>query len=208
MDDVKQKILQTAHDQFLKYGIRKMSVQKLVSPMGISTKTVYKYFKNKEELLEEVLRYYFAQQYQLFEKFLKEKSTIPLFFEIWYLAVEREYSVNNAFFHDLHYYYPELEHKAEREIGEAFWNRLRDVLRKGVHEGVLRKNIHIEIILEAIAVLFGKITRTALFQQFKATPYEIFLNTIVPVIRGICTTKGLNELDRHIAAKTPFKTDI
>jgi AcrR family transcriptional regulator len=208
MDDVKQKILQTAHDRFLKYGIRKMSVQKLVMPMGISTKTVYKYFKNKEELLEEVLRYYFAQQYQLFEKFLKEKSTIPLFFEIWYLAVEREYSVNNAFFHDLHYYYPELEHKAEREIGEAFWNRLRDVLRKGVHEGVLRKNIHIEIILEAIAVLFGKITRTALFQQFKATPYEIFLNTIVPVIRGICTTKGLNELDRHIAAKTPFKTDI
>ena len=208
MDEVKQKILQTAHDRFLKYGIRKMSVQKLVMPMGISTKTVYKYFKNKEELLEEVLRYYFAQQYQLFEKFLKEKSTIPLFFEIWYLAVEREYSVNNAFFHDLHYYYPELEHKAEREIGEAFWNRLRDVLRKGVHEGVLRKNIHIEIILEAIAVLFGKITRTALFQQFKATPYEIFLNTIVPVIRGICTTKGLNELDRHIAAKTPFKTDI
>lgn len=208
MDDVKQKILQTAHDRFLKYGIRKMSVQKLVVPMGISTKTVYKYFKNKEELLEEVLRYYFAQQYQLFEKFLKEKNTIPLFFEIWYLAVEREYSVNNAFFHDLHYYYPELEHKAEREIGEAFWNRLRDVLRKGVHEGVLRKNIHIEIILEAIAVLFGKITRTALFQQFKATPYEIFLNTIVPVIRGICTTKGLNELDRHIAAKTPFKTDI
>ena len=208
MDEVKQKILQTAHDRFLKYGIRKMSVQKLVMPLGISTKTVYKYFKNKEELLEEVLRYYFAQQYQLFEKFLKEKSTIPLFFEIWYLAVEREYSVNNAFFHDLHYYYPELEHKAEREIGEAFWNRLRDVLRKGVHEGVLRKNIHIEIILEAIAVLFGKITRTALFQQFKATPYEIFLNTIVPVIRGICTTKGLNELDRHIAAKTPFKTDI
>ena len=53
-----------------------MSVQKLVSPMGISTKTVYKYFKNKEELLEEVLRYYFAQQFQLFERFLEEKNTI------------------------------------------------------------------------------------------------------------------------------------
>ena len=208
MDEVKQKILQTAHDRFLKYGIRKMSVQKLVMPMGISTKTVYKYFKNKEELLEEVLRYYFARQYQLFGQFMEEKSTIPLFFEIWYLAVEREYSVNNAFFHDLHYYYPELEHKAEREIGSAFWEKLKEVIQKGMQEGVFRANIHIEIILEAIAMLYGKITRTELFQQFKVPPYEIFLNTIVPVVRGICTTEGLAELDNYIAAKTPFNPDI
>lgn len=208
MDEVKNKILQTAHNQFLKYGIRKMSVQKLVSPMGISTKTVYKYFKNKEELLEEVLRYYFAQQYQQFEQSLEEKSTIPLFFDIWYIAVEREYSVNNAFFHDLHYYYPELERKAESEIGGAFWDRLKEVMQKGVQEGVFRKNIRSEIILEAIAVLYGKITRTELFLQFKATPYEIFLNTIVPVVRGICTLKGLTELDNYIATKTPFNTDF
>lgn len=185
-----------------------MSVQNLVLSMGISTKTVYKYFKNKEELLEEVLRFYYAQQFQLFEKFLHKKSTIPLFFEIWYLAVEREYSVNNAFFHDLHYYYPELEHKAEREIGGTFWAKLNEVVQKGVQKGDFRKNIHPEIILEAIAMMYEKITRTGLFQQFKTTPYEIFMNTIVPVIRGICTPEGLIELDKYIATKKPLNPDI
>jgi len=50
---MKKEILQTSLKQFLKHGIRQMSIQKLVEPLGISTKTVYKYFKNKEELLEE-----------------------------------------------------------------------------------------------------------------------------------------------------------
>jgi len=50
---MKDEILQTALEQFLKYGIREMSIRKLIASLGISTKTVYKYYKNKEELLED-----------------------------------------------------------------------------------------------------------------------------------------------------------
>ena len=53
---MKRKILQTSLEQFLKYGIRKMSVQKLVEPLPISTKTVYKHSKNKEDLGKEPFR--------------------------------------------------------------------------------------------------------------------------------------------------------
>jgi AcrR family transcriptional regulator len=204
MEDIKEKIVQTAYNQFLANGIRKMPVQKLVAPMGISTKTVYKYFKNKEDLLEEVLRVYFDRQYHLFEQVSEKKTAVELLFEIWYQAVKREYSVNNAFFNDLHYYYPELEEKAEREIAQKFWQQILLVVRKGIDEGIFRKEIQPEIVLEGIAILYGQITRTDRFKQFNNVPYEIFANTIVPVIRGICTTEGLHQLDKCIETKTAF----
>ena len=105
---MKEKILQTSLEQFLKFGIRKMSIQKLVSPLGISTKTVYKYFKNKEELLKEVLNLHYNQQYQLLEKLSENQNAVTLFYDIWHQAVLREFGINNIFFRDLHYYYPEL----------------------------------------------------------------------------------------------------
>ena len=49
---IKQKIIQGALQQFLTHGIRKMTMQKLVEAMGLSTKTVYKYFTDKEDLLQ------------------------------------------------------------------------------------------------------------------------------------------------------------
>ena len=53
---VKDKIVEVALEQFLKHGIRSMTIKKLIGPMGISTKTVYKYFSSKEDLLAECLR--------------------------------------------------------------------------------------------------------------------------------------------------------
>jgi AcrR family transcriptional regulator len=93
---MKQEILQTSLKQFLKYGIRDMSIMKLIEPLGISTKTVYRYFKNKEELLEEALHLYHSQQYESLENFPIEQNQACLFFDLWHRAVEIEYRVNKA----------------------------------------------------------------------------------------------------------------
>ena len=91
---MKDEILQTALKQFLKYGIRKMSIRKLVDTLGISTKTFYKYFKDKEELLEAVLHLHYNQQYQLLENYSADQNVVTLIFDIWHSAIEGEYSIN------------------------------------------------------------------------------------------------------------------
>jgi len=87
----------------VKYGIREISIQKLIEPMGISTKTVYKYYKNKEELLEAAMLLFYAQQYEKLEKLLVGKNAAAQFYDIWYMAVEAENKVNKLLFQDLHY---------------------------------------------------------------------------------------------------------
>ena len=196
--DIKDTILQSALDKFMQFGIRNISIEKLVIHLNISTKTVYKHFKNKEELLEEVLHLYYKKQYQLFEKLIGDQSTVTMFYDIWYNAVEREFEVNNAFFRDLHYYYSELERKVEVEIANKFWVKLQLLIVNGISEGSFKENINPEVLLEGITTLSVNIGRSEQFKKFKVSHHEIFHNTIENYIRGFCTVKGLIELDAHL----------
>ena len=195
---MKNEILETSLQQFLKHGIRKMSVQKLIAPLGISTKTVYKYFKNKEELLEQGLRLFHAQQYEMLQNQLASQHAATLFFDIWYKSFELEYKVNQVFFHDLHYYYPELEKKIEATVAKKFELHFAGIVQKGIDEGAFQKTIHPEIILEVVYVLYASIVKEGRFKRFRMSAFDILFNTIGKYIRGICTEKGITELDAHM----------
>ncbi len=195
---MKEEILQTSLKQFLKYGIREMSIQKLIEPLGISTKTVYKYFKNKEELLEEALNLYYAQHREIWKSQAAIHSAVILFFEIWHNGIELEYNVNKAFFEDLHYYYPDLLKKKETELDKEYTKQFIQVIYKGIEQGLFQKDINPEIIFMGITVLYQAIVREDQFKRYKTSSVEIFLNTIALYIRGLCTEQGIKELDNHI----------
>ncbi len=195
---MKDKIIETSLKQFLKYGIRKISVQKLVAPMCISTKTVYKYFENKEDLLAEALRLYYEQQQGLMEQFFEGKQTVPLLFDMWYGGIENECKVNKTFFEDLNYYYPELERKIEATISKKIWKQFAKIIQQGIKEGVFREDLDPEIFLEGIAVLYTALARKGQFKKFHAQTNTLFLNTIAVYIRGFCTYEGIRQLDEHV----------
>lgn len=181
-----------------------MSIKKLIEPLGISTKTVYKYYKNKEELLEEVLQLYYSQQYQMVKNLSADQNVVSLFFDIWYMAIEKAYNVNDLFYKDLHYYYPDLERKNEVEIGSKFGQQFQNLIQKGINAGVFKEDILPEVAMECIYILYNAIARTDLFKKFSISPYEILLNSIAIYVRGFCTLKGIQELEGYIATRKPF----
>jgi len=50
---MKDKIIKKATDMFLKLGFKSVTMDDIASEMCISKKTIYKYFSNKEKLIEE-----------------------------------------------------------------------------------------------------------------------------------------------------------
>ena len=205
---MKEEILQTSLDQFMKYGIREMSIQKLIEPLGISTKTVYKYFKNKEELLEEALGLMYQQSSKEWEHLSASANTIALFTGIWYAAVEAEYNVNKLFYHDLHYYYPELHQKNEARLTKKYKKQFIQIIEKGIAEGVFEKNIIAEVVFEGISILFRAVAREGRFQAVRAPSFEIMYNTIIVYIRGCCTGKGIRDLEEYLNNPSYFKRAV
>lgn len=182
-----------------------MSIMKLIEPLGISSKTVYKYFKNKEALLEEALLLHYSQQYQALEDLSIELNAVTLLFDTWYGAIERAYNINNLLYRDLNYYYPKLERKIEAAIGEKFGGQFLQIVQKGMKEGVFKEDILPQVVMEGIYVLYKAIVQKELFKNFNASATEILLNTIAHYIRGFCTLKGMQILDEHLSNLRPFE---
>src|ERR1700751_826988 len=51
----KERILEKAHELFMRYGVRSVSMDDIAAQLGMSKKTVYQYYTDKEELVDAVL---------------------------------------------------------------------------------------------------------------------------------------------------------
>jgi AcrR family transcriptional regulator len=200
---MKEQILHTALKQFLQFGIREMSIQRLVEPIGISTKTFYKFFKNKEQLLEEALHLFYQQQQEMWRQRSVGQNTITLFFDIWRWAADNEFRVNKALYQDLNHYYPELKEKIELSEGEIFFRQFTQIIQKGIEEGVFEASITPEVILSSIVVLYVAAVREEQFKRFHLSQFDLLLNTVAVYIRGFSTQKGIEELEQHLQAIQP-----
>jgi AcrR family transcriptional regulator len=198
---VKEEIIATSLQQFLKHGIRKMTVQKLIGPMGISTKTVYKYFNDKEELLKHCLVKHYSQLAKDFDIGVSSNPVITMF-KLWHNAMELDFGVNHIFYHDLNYYYPELQDSILHRFFKERFSKLAELMEKGIKQGYFRNDIVPAMIPEVTSALYSSITRTDQFKKYKLTPVVLMKNTIEAYLRGVCTEKGLKELKKNYSLIT------
>jgi len=175
-----------------------MSNQKLVDWLGISTKTIYKYFHNKEKLLEEALYLYHNTEYEKLLKISDEQNAACHFFAIWQIAVEMEYQINQSFYKDLEYYYPDLARKVEKVIGPRFEQHFLSVIKRAVAQGAFRSDILPEAALRSVFVLHRASVAKQSFTELGLSAMDLLLQTTGTYIRGLCTPEGLDALEKHI----------
>jgi AcrR family transcriptional regulator len=193
---VKDKIVEVALEQFLKHGIRSMTIKKLIEPMGISTKTVYKYFNSKEDLLAECLRVLYDGYYNEFTAILsKGDDPVTTLLIVFRGALGKDFGVNHQFFHDLNYYYPELQNEVIARTSTNYGSLFIPLTQRGIDEGYFHDFLIPEVALRGIMILYTSITRSDDHKHFKGGPHKLFKNLVEVYIRGMCTEKGLKEID-------------
>ena len=184
-------IIEVSLQQFLENGIKQMTIQKLIEPLGLSTKTFYKYFADKEDLLMQCL---FLHYSKLSERFIfLEKAysnpveSILLFF---YEGFQLDFGVNHIFYHDLNYYYPKLQDLLVEKFFLKSMIKTKSIVSEGIEEGFFRSELNADIVFETLIILYTNITRNSKLKELDYPPNVLMQNTLVAYIRGICTEKG------------------
>lgn len=172
-----------------------MTVQKLVAPLGISTKTVYKYFRDKEDLLIQCLGVHYSKLLnEALSNGSKYSNAVQALAGSWKEAIETDFGVNSVFYHDINYYFPALQDKILKKHGEKINRVFIGLIKSGIAQGYFRKDINPDVILQAMSILYTSLTRTTQFRRFRLTPAGMLDQTILVYLRGICTRKGLEEI--------------
>lgn len=193
--NLRPAILEEAMRRFREYGIRAVKMDDIAKNMGISKRTLYEVYSDKEDLLVDVVKSLLKQRNESLQEFaLKRDDAIDILIEALRQQMEFSASTHANFFNDLKRY-PAVEkmlkhYQKEQEISTlAFFEN-------GVRQGFFISSIDFNIFHKITSGSIGMIRSDALFKNL--TYKQLLANYLFVIIRGICTQKGLERLDDFI----------
>jgi len=195
--EVTERIIVEAGVLFSKYGIRSMTMDTLAEEMGISKRTIYERFKDKDTLLLEVIRYFKKQRAEEAHRIIEEsENAIEALFRIIKKTVQQIEHMNPIFFHDFRKYHAKIfkEFSDPGEIRD--YNVTLNLLETGVKQKVFRSDIHIDIVNRTLHELFNLFGIDSNLAQANYHHKDLFEHIILPYFRGISTTKGVSLLEK------------
>lgn len=134
---IKEQIINTAFDLFSQYGIKSVSMDDVAKAAGISKRTLYESFEDKETLLIEGIDHNSESLGQYLTGLEKEPfnalEVILLFYEE---MMKNPRWFNEKFYEDLKKY-PKAQQKIEMNKARM-GKRCMDLFTRGVKEGVFR----------------------------------------------------------------------
>lgn len=196
--EIKNRIITEARQLFVKYGIRSITMDMIAEHLGISKRTIYENFKDKNELLKSCINAAMADQRKMNEEIIRSSSNIiDAIFVFIKNSINTLKRINPAFFYDIQKYYPAIWRKTIHKNDERNFNRIVSLLNKGISEGLFREDINVEIIARLILEQFKLLSNQEIFPEDKYSMIDIFENIVINFVRGIVTVNGLELIDTY-----------
>lgn len=188
---VKERIIKSALNLFWRYGIRSVTMDDIARDLGISKRTIYQHYSDKEAILALVIQEEIRTQKCEMEK-LEELAENPIE-EAMYATVQMQETLadmNPTLLYDLKKYYPNAWELFQNYKQEFIIKNMQENLLKGIAMGLYRPDIDVEVLsllrVEQIVLAFDPTVYPA--KKFKLMHVQTqFLNHF---LRGILSEKG------------------
>lgn len=196
---MRDKIIEVANDLFLTFGFKSVTMDDIASKIGVSKKTIYKYFKNKTELVNEVTNHTFETiSCGIDEICNKNLNPIEEIFSIKRLVMEHLKDEKSSPQYQLQKYYPntytQLKQKQFLQMQECVINNLK----LGINNGFYRENIDLEFISRIYFIGLTGIKDKDFFPLDNYSMKELMNYYLEYHMRGICTEKGIQQLENQL----------
>ncbi len=194
----KDRIQQKAHELFMQYGIRSVSMDDIANSLGMSKKTLYQYFADKDELVEAVVDEHINKMQTDCVSCRKDASDavheIILTME---QIIEQFSNMNPMVLNDLAKFHFKA-YSRFREHKEKFLAQvIRENIEWGIKDELYRPGISIEVMcrfrLESMMIPFN----VALFPPGKYNLAALSEEIIQHFVYGLATIKGHKLIQKY-----------
>ena len=195
--DVKQHILQESAQLMFSYGIKTMTMDELAKRIGVSKRTIYEQFEDKDALLTAVLRHYKQEQRKRLNKNLKESPTVIHLFSQFLSHLESATFLRIVQLRDeIKRYHPAVYQKEFCNSQNKEFGELKNLFQLGIEQGVFRQNLNVDIAATLYQASMQHLfdNENKVLQRYSLEKmFEAYLHIFV---RGCCTSKGLQIVDK------------
>lgn len=200
MEDKKDFILSQVGKLYLRFGIRSVTMDDVARELGISKKTLYQYFKDKEDLVDQVVDSYFLNNpnFNLLE--VEGMNAIDRIMNVRSHMIKMFKLVQNNLEYDLKKSYPKVYNKIIKFKREKIYEDNLSVMEQGKKEGLFREDVDSDF---AARLMVGRFLLTfnpdnGIFTDEEVRDIQLFDQIIDYHFHGICTEKGLEYFKQQL----------
>jgi TetR/AcrR family transcriptional regulator, cholesterol catabolism regulator len=203
----KKRVLEKANELFYRYGVRSVSMDDIAAQLGMSKKTLYQVYADKEEIVKEVFtRVIDANKHQCTCD--REKASDPIH-EIFlaYDMVQQMFSrMNPAVLYDLEKYHPKVAQKIQEYKYSFLYKMIKSNIEKGIVEGLYRE-MDVEVItkfrIESMMLAFNP----TIFPNNNTQLVHIQWQILEHFLYGLATTKGRKLIEKYKNQRAKIKSN-
>ena len=196
-------VVKRAAEMIAELGVKSLRVDDLAHDLGVSKRTLYEMFGDKEKLLYHSIKYLLQGEASEVEaSVLNKQSGIPALFEIFDAMMARA-AIRRRVMENLAKFYPMLYERVMTENRDYGLAVLRKKLVALVEAGLISEMVNIDLSITMFYYTsMGLMRRQGrLVLPNGVTEQDAFRYTIVNFFRGIATLKGVEQIDEYLAQK-------
>jgi len=196
---MKERILSEAEQLFWRYGVRSVTMEDIARELGISKKTIYQHFSDKEDILYQVINQKIHADVSEIECSMQENDNpVEGLLMVLVLMEKSKAEVSPNLLVDIKRYYPKAFALFRKHIDQHLMKSILENIQNGMIQGLYRADINPTILarmrIEQIELAFNN-------EFFPASQYamlDIQRQLIHHFVRGMLTEKGFAIYNQYI----------
>lgn len=196
---IREKIVESATEMFVTEGCKQIKMDTIAERMGISKRTIYENFSDKEELLSLCVEKVICSL-KSFEKSILDSEN-PANFINWvygFSALHHNmmFDAGPRFVEDIHQYYPAIFEKYFANHEEERLSSLRKIVEFSARNGYLREGTDPDMVVCFVNEMVKQIYFNKLTLSPQYSKKQIFIHFFKSYFRGISSEKFIADIER------------
>jgi len=197
--EVKSYIIDESDKLFCLYGFKSVTMDDIAKHLGMSKKTIYQNFIDKDELVTILIERKLNHQSCMMDACAAnaQNAVQEIFLSISHIH-ESLGTMNPKLFYDLQKYHPKawLSFKKfkEKRLGTSFLANIERGLTEGIYRSELKKDILTQLRLDHAELVFSQHDH---YTMNKYNIAQVLVELTEHYLYGICNKKGLELVEKY-----------
>ncbi|GAA4322456.1 TetR/AcrR family transcriptional regulator [Mucilaginibacter gynuensis] len=193
-----EKIIEGSEQLFLNAGFKSVTMDDIAKHLGISKKTIYQFFKNKDELVQAFVQSKLnADHSHLCALMNQSGNMIEELISMTHFAEELFSRVNPIAINELQKHHPDAWALFLKFKTDVLTQTLEQLLAKGIKQGYIRDSIDAKIMARMRMNQIETGFNTTIFPVAEYNVWEVQSQFLQHFNYGICTFKGIEILNNY-----------
>ena len=199
---MREHIIREATKLFIQYGLKAIRMDDIATQLGVSKRTIYEIFGDKETLIYECMEYYNDQLHAEKSRIINQASNIIEEFILLLQNWEEDADKNYNLILSLKKFYPNIYKKLSEGRSKEYLETLKTKMIKSVEEGYLLKSVNYDLAISVFTYsIYGIISNQKAILPNNVSEKEAFKYVVTYFFRGIATEKGRKLIDEYLENK-------